>query len=335
MQKILLYKYGNKNSYKYIDILEKEELLAGQIRVDIKYIGISFTDLIIKKGFYKYQRDNYPLPFCQGFEFSGVISEIFNNEKEYSIGDEVFGLVKFGCFANEIVVNKSNIIKVPKTYSLKEVVTLPVNFFTAYHALCNIVKIKDNSTVMIYSAAGGVGGMILQLSKIFGYKTVAIISDKKKEMYVKSLGADLILCNNVLDNLKKNNIKVDIVFDSNGTFNLSEFNKVLSLNSKIVVFGFNSLLTKNIFKNILNYFSLIKPKIFDLVYNNITVSGFNIIKFTNDSDYFNETKNKLQKYLNEKKLIIPEIREYHFSEIEKAVESLSDRNNFGKVIVKI
>jgi len=335
MQKILLYKYGNKNSYKYIDIPKKEKLSTGQVRVDIKYIGISFTDLIIKKGFYKYQRDNYPLPFCQGFEFSGIISEVFKDEKEYSAGDEVFSLVKFGCFTNEIVVNINNIIKVPKTYYLREAVTFPVNFFTAYHALCNIVKIKKNSTVMIYSSAGGVGGMILQLSKIFGYKTIAVVSDKKKETYVKNLGADFVFYDDILNNLKRNNLKIDVVFDSNGTFNINKFSEVLSLNSKIIVFGFNSLLTKNILKNIINYLSLIKPKIFDLVYNNITVSGFNIIKFTDDGDYFNETKNELQKYLNDKKLIVPEIREYKFSEMEKAIESLSDRNNFGKVIIKI
>ena len=335
MQKILLYKYGSKNSYKYIDIAEKEKLSVGQVRVDIKYIGISFTDLIIKKGLYKYQKDNYPLPFCQGFEFSGVISEVTSDEYEYEVGEEVCGLVKFGCFANKIIINKNNIFKIPKTYSLKEAITFPVNFFTAYHALCNIVKIKKDSVVMIYSGAGGVGGMILQLSKILGYKTIAIVSNKEKEMYVKNLGADFVFCGDVLNNLKKNNIKVDIVFDSNGTFNINEFNDVLSLNSKIIVLGFNSLLTKNIFRNILNYFSLLKPKIFDLVYNNITVSGFNIIKFTEDGDYFKETKSELQKYLNDEKLIIPKIREYQFSEMEEPIESLSDRNNFGKVIIKI
>lgn len=126
-----------------------------------------------------------------------------------------------------------------------------------------------------------------------------------------------------------------MVFDNNGTFNIKKFSKALSLNSKIIVFGFNSLLTKNWVKNIVNYFSLIKPKMFDLVYNNITISGFNIIKFTEDQDYFYEIKSELQKHLENKKLIVPEIREYNFSEIEKAIESLSNRENFGKVIVKI
>jgi len=148
MQKIFLYKYRSKNSYKYIDIIEREKLSVDQVRVDIKYIGISFTDLIIKKGLYKYQKDNYSLPFCQGFEFSGIISEVTSSEHEYKVGEEVCGLVKFGCFANEIIVNKNNIFKIPKTYSLKDVAAFPVNFFTAYHALCNIVKIKKESTTL-------------------------------------------------------------------------------------------------------------------------------------------------------------------------------------------
>lgn len=180
MQKILLYKYGSKNTYKYIDNVPEKILSANEVRVDIKYIGISFADWIIKRGFYKYQKENYPLPFCQGFEFSGVVSEVTSEEHEYKIGDTVCGLVKFGCFTSSIAVNKNNIFKIPNTYSMREVATFPVNFFTAYHALNNIVKIKEKSTVMVYSSAGGVGSMILQLSKLLGYKTVAVASNIKK-----------------------------------------------------------------------------------------------------------------------------------------------------------
>jgi NADPH:quinone reductase-like Zn-dependent oxidoreductase len=330
MIKIFLIKYGKKDCYKF-ENFEPDILINNQVRIKVKYIGLSFTDYIIKFGYYQFQKEFFPLPFVQGFEFGGTITEIKNNDSEYKIGDEVVGINKFGCFQTEICIDENKIVKVPSVYSLLEASTFPVNFFTAYHALHNLVVLNKSSKVLIKSAAGGVGSMLVQLCKIAGHEVIASVGNSSKGEYVKNLGADEVIIGENLD--KENNI--DVVFDSSGTFNPLKYKKSLSINPKIIVYGFNSLLTKNIFRNIVNYFKLYKPKLFDLVYNNITVSGFNIIKFTEEDVFFTKIKNDLSSLLKDNKLKVPNIRLYNYKQVNDAIESFSDRKNTGKVILEI
>ncbi len=330
MNKFVLVKYGKKNCYKF-EKTESGVLTENQIRIKVKYIGISFTDYIIKRGYYQYQKEYFPLPFVQGFEFGGIITEIKNKDSDYKIGDEVIGINKFNCFQTEICLDEKNIIKVPKGYSLLEASSFPVNFFTAYHALNNLVVVNENSKVVVTSAAGGVGFTLVQLCKIAGHRVIASVGNKSKFDYVKSVGADKVIID---DNLSEEK-DIDVVFDSSGTFNPVKHRKHLSVNPKIIVFSFNSLLTKNLFRNIFNYFNLYKPKLFDLVYNNITISGFNIIKFTEDDKYFEKIKTELLKALESKSLKVQDIRLYNYKQIDEAIESLANRNNKGKVILEI
>lgn len=334
MTEIVLHKYGKSCCYKF-EQTKRQILKQGQARVKIKYIGLSFTDYIIKRGYYKYQKEKFPLPFVQGFEFSGIIIETKEGEKSFEVGDQVFGINKFGCFATEICIDSKNIFHKPKNYSLKEIASFPVNFFTAYHAIHNIVKIKPNSNILIQSAAGGVGGMLVQIGKICGHKIIAIVSNESKVEYTKTLGSDFVFTKNLKENLIDNNLKIDVIFDSYGDFKVNKFSNSLNQNSKIIIYGFGALLTKSIFKNIKNYFNLYRPKVFDLVYNNITISGFNIIKFTEDDYYFNQTKKALIEALENKTILTPKIRTYKIEQIEEAIESLTNRTNFGKTIIEI
>ncbi len=335
MKIIFLTKYGNKKCYEYKDTESIKEISSNQIRVQIKYIGLSFTDIIIRKGLYKEQRDNYKLPFCQGFEFSGIVAQVGEKVLNYKVGDEVCGVSKYGCFKEEIVTDENHIFLVPKTYSLKEAAAFPVNYFTAHHAIEDIVRIKEGATILIYGGDGGVGGMLTQISKLKGFKVISIVGNQKEVEYAKSLGADYVFTEDIIANLKKENLKIDVVFDNIGTFNIKLFRNYLSVNSKIIVYGFGSLLNKNIFKTVINYFNLIKIKIFDLVYYNITISGFNIIKLTENLELLGETKNSLENALKEKKIIVPKIEEFDFYKIDDALSYLGDRENYGKVILKI
>ncbi len=335
MKTIFLTKYGNKNCYEYKDMESIKEISSNQVRVQIKYIGLSFTDIIIRKGLYKEQKDNYKLPFCQGFEFSGVVVQIGEKVTRYKVGDEVCGVSKYGCFKKEIITDEDHIFHVPNTYSLKEAATFPVNYFTAHHAIEDIVRIKEGATVLIYGGDGGVGGMLTQISKLKGFKVISVVGNQKEVEYAKSLGADHVFTSDLISNFKKENLKLDIIFDNIGTFDLQLFRNYLSVNSKIIVYGFGSLINKDIFKTIINYFKLIKIKIFDLVYYNITISGFNIIKLTENLELLGETKNSLENSLKERKLIVPKIQEFDFYKIDEALDYLGDRKNYGKVILKI
>lgn len=134
------------------------ELKSGEVRIKTSYAGLSFTDLIIQKGFYKYQKNHLPLPYTPGFEAAGEVIETYNTTNNCRVGDKVLVLRPYGCFSSEIVARETEIILMPRETDLKWAASLPVNFFTAYHAVYQQVAIPPRQRILIGSAAGGVGG---------------------------------------------------------------------------------------------------------------------------------------------------------------------------------
>jgi NADPH:quinone reductase-like Zn-dependent oxidoreductase len=111
MKQLVLTKYGlSEKNFEWKDIapivLEK-----GSVLVEVKAAGVSFTDVIIALGLYDYQRKNFPLPLCLGFEFSGIVSESMSSN--FSVGDRVVGIKKFGAWATHIKVTEGSLLKIP------------------------------------------------------------------------------------------------------------------------------------------------------------------------------------------------------------------------------
>ena len=148
-----------KQYWKPLVFEEKDEpeVSPHEVKIRTAYAGLSFTDSIIQKGLYQYQREIAPLPLIPGFEASGTVETIGDRVRRVAVGDKVMVMKRFGCLADTIVVNECLVTKLHHDADLKWAASIPVNFFTAYHALYNIVKIFPGSEILVTSAAGGVG----------------------------------------------------------------------------------------------------------------------------------------------------------------------------------
>jgi len=328
MEKITLTKYNQKF---FIEECHNAELKSDEIRIKTAFAGISFTDVIIRKGFYQYQKENYALPLTLGFEASGTITEIGTDVDEYSIGDRIFVLKEFGCFSEEIIAISTDLIKIPSSIPLDIAVGLGVNFFVAWHALHNIVKIFPQSNVLITSAAGGVGGMLTQIASQTNTVTGLVNSDTKFE-YVTSLGAHAVFCYKNAENRGS----FDIILVSSGE-QLKQYQNMLTANGKIIIYGFNDLVPTNwmyyptVFAK---YITLPKINILNLVHNNQSVSGFNIIKLTNTSKEFIDTKKAFLSALTNRNFKEPNITLFNFRDVEEAFKLIESGKSIGKILLE-
>jgi NADPH:quinone reductase-like Zn-dependent oxidoreductase len=144
--------------------LEEEQLPNGlecnRVRVDVKAIGLNFADVFQVLGFYS------AIPsgkFIPGLEFAGTIVE--SNSPKFKQGDRVMGVTRFGAFATIIDVNDDYILHMPENWSFAQGSGFLVQALTAWFGLQQLARILDkpNSTVLIHSAAGGVGYLSLKL----------------------------------------------------------------------------------------------------------------------------------------------------------------------------
>ena len=73
-------------------------------------------------------------------------------------GDRVVVITRFSAWAEQILVRKEFVFKIPKEMSFREAAVLPTAYLTAYILLFEIGNIKSGQTLLFHSAGGGVGG---------------------------------------------------------------------------------------------------------------------------------------------------------------------------------
>jgi NADPH2:quinone reductase len=105
--------------------------------------------------------------------------------KEFKPGERVVALTQFGGYAQYVCVDKNIPIKIPDKMDLDAAVSLVLNYITAFQMIHSTARLKKGNTVLIHSAAGGVGTALLQLGKVMGLKIYGTASVMKHTIVEK------------------------------------------------------------------------------------------------------------------------------------------------------
>lgn len=173
--------------------VEIPELKEGEVLVKIRAAGVNPVDGGILKGNYK---DMMPhkFPVIPGWDMAGIVEERGHAARRFEVGEEVYAYVrrpevKWGTFAEYMVIPDSYLARRPENMSFEEASAMPLAGLTAYQSLYKAGKLEDGQSVLILGASGGVGSFAIQLAKIKNAKVIGVASKENHE-YMKSLGAD-------------------------------------------------------------------------------------------------------------------------------------------------
>ena len=170
---------------------------AGEVEIEVAAAGLNFRDVMKALGIYPLGPDE---PVIFGDEFSGRIIGVGRGVRTLRAGDRVMGFApEGGAFASHLVVRTDAVWKVPAALGLAEAASIPVVFGTAYHALCNLARLRRGETVLIHAAAGGVGLAALQLARQIGAVVFATAGSEEKRDLLRSLGAAHVMDSRTLD----------------------------------------------------------------------------------------------------------------------------------------
>ena len=160
-----------------------------EVRVRIIVAGIGAVDNIQRSGGYPDERTASP-GFTPGYEFVGEIDAVGPNISSVNIGDKVTALCTVGAYATHIILPATELLPIYHSDEFVKVAALPLNFMTAYGLLKRSgVYLPRGSSVLIGSAAGGLGCAIAQLNTAFdmGLTLVGTCSPRNFD-FVKVLG---------------------------------------------------------------------------------------------------------------------------------------------------
>lgn len=174
--------------------LQREPLpppAAGEVTVQVKAIGLNFADIFAMQGLYKATPTG---SFIPGLEFSGEIIAVGAEVAEWKVGDKVMGATKFGGYTSHINIDHRYVIALPQGWSFEEGAGFLVQGLTAYYALTALGNLQKGMTVLIHSAAGGVGIMANRICKKYGAYTIGTVgSDKKVSFLLQEEGYDDVI----------------------------------------------------------------------------------------------------------------------------------------------
>ena len=313
------------------------EPVENEVTVEIKAIGLNFADLFAIQGLYSATPKG---SFIPGLEYAGVIIKKGAAVTNFGLSENVMGVIRFGAYATHLNVNHRYIQKLPAGWTYDEGASFIVHSLTAYYALVELGNLKENYTVLIHSAAGGVGIFANRIAKKYNAYTIGTVGSSSKIEFLKKEGYDDVIVrdNNFKENLRQSldQKELNIVLESIGGKIFKESFNLLSPTGRIIIYGAAHYMSKsskpNYPKVIYNYLTRLKVDPLSLSDTNRSVMGFNLIYLW---DKPNEMKRLLLNILKFK-LNKPYVGStFSFDKLPDALKLFQSGKTIGKVVIKI
>ena len=239
MQAILVKQHGGPDGLVLEDY-QLPSLEKGKVLIDVKYAGVNFPDTLIIQGKYQFKP---PLPFSPGSDFAGVVKAVGEGVKHVKEGDEVFGMVVYGGFAEQVIVPKHMCFPKMPGMDFPTAASFMMAYGTSYHALKDRGLLQSGETLLVLGASGGVGLAAVELGKLMGAKVIAAASTAEKLALCKEYGADEGINynnENLKDRLKEitQGKGVDVVYDPVGGNYSEPALRRMAWNGRFLVVGF-------------------------------------------------------------------------------------------------
>ena len=332
------YQLNKAGSINKIKLVEENLPEPGdnEVTVEVKAIGLNFADLFAIQGLYSATPKG---SFIPGLEYSGIILEKGKDVKEFAVGDKIMGAIRFGAYTTHLNIDQRYILKLPEGWSFEEGASFIVQALTAYYSLVELGNIKNNYTVLINSAAGGVGIYANRIAKKFNAYTIGSVGSETKRNFLIKEGYDEVIVRQKYFGEQLKNIlgerKLSLVLESIGGKVFKDSFDLLVPSGRIIIYGGAQFMSQSPRPNYLSvlYKFLTRPKVDPLSLSNTnkSVMGFNLIYLWDRPDELREMANEILK-MNLEKPYIGKV--FSFENLIDALKYFQSGKSIGKVVVR-
>lgn len=343
MKKIVIHKAGDHRELKFEEHEDLSLSKENEILVDVYYSGVNYADICVRWGIYESAKKYVGWPITPGFEFSGIVKAIGKDVKNFKVGDEVLGVNLFNSYASQVLVPEHQLYHKPENITFSQAACFPAVYMTAYHGLFQHFIFRQDTKVLIHSAAGGVGTSLVQLAKWHGAHITGVVGSSHKVDYVKDLGADQVIDKSCEDLWKRaqeiSPEGYDVILDANGVSTIGQSFKHLAPTGKLVVYGFHTMLPKgsgrlNWPKLIINYLKTPRFNPIDLTSANKSIIAFNLSFLFERKELLSEAMDQLLSLVETSQIKAHQVTEFSASECAKAHALIESGQSTGKIALK-
>jgi NADPH:quinone reductase-like Zn-dependent oxidoreductase len=181
MQAVLVHETGSPDVLHYEEAARPEPA-EGQVLIKVHAASVNPTDWKARRGMSETR-----LPAVLGRDVSGTVE--LSRAGGFANGDDVFGYVAGGGYAEFAIASDAAIARKPAGLSYEQAAALPVAGMTAWQALFDTGGLERGQTALIAGAAGGVGHLAVQFAKHADARVIGTGSTRNRD-FVLGLGAD-------------------------------------------------------------------------------------------------------------------------------------------------
>lgn len=211
MKAVQQHEFGGPEVLRYEDA-PKPEIQPGEVLVRVRAVGVNPPDWYLRDGYKMLPPEwqpQVPFPVILGTDISGVVEALADDVSGFSVGDEVYAMVRFPSFgpskayAEYVNVPATELALKPPGIDHEHAAAAPMSLLTAWQFMIELGHDEPNplqpamhkpvplqgKTVLVNGAAGGVGHLVVQIAKWRGARVIAVAS-AEHEGFLRELGAD-------------------------------------------------------------------------------------------------------------------------------------------------
>jgi NADPH:quinone reductase-like Zn-dependent oxidoreductase len=315
---------------------------AGEVLVATEALGVNYADCVVRMGLYASAQEFVGWPITPGFEFSGTVAAVGRDVKDLAPGTRVFGVTRFGGYASHVAVPRHQVFPLPARLDMAQAAGFPTVFLTAYYALFELAHPRPGATLLVHSAAGGVGSALLQLGRIAGCRMVGVVGSSHKVETARALGADVVIDKSSEDLWPAAERAApkgyDVVLDANGVATLGESYQHVARPGKLVVYGFHSMMPHeggrpDWVKLAWDWLRTPRFNPLALTNENRSVMAFNLSYLFEQRSILEESMARLLGWVEEGRIVMPPVTRFPMDRVAEAHQALESGKTVGKLVL--
>ncbi|MEQ8767841.1 MAG: NAD(P)-dependent alcohol dehydrogenase [Planctomycetota bacterium] len=162
-----------------------------------------------------------------GQEVAGTVVAAGSDVLRLKVGDEVFGPVGHGAFAEYVRAPESRLAHKPASLGFEPAAAIGDSALAALQSLRDAGGARSGHQVLIHGASGGVGTFAVQIARALGARVTAVCSTRHVEL-MSEIGANRVIDYTLGDLAGQADTRFDVILDMVGNRSLEEFRSLLS-----------------------------------------------------------------------------------------------------------
>lgn len=221
--------YGSVEVLRFEEV-ERPALGDGEVLVRVHAASVCQGDVHLLTGTPYLLRLMFglrrPKRRIAGQDVAGTVEAVGAHVTALKPGDEVYGQVPGGAFAEYVCAPEDLFAPKPANVTFEQAASVPISGVTALQGLRDVGQLKPGQKVLINGASGGVGTFAVQIAKALGAEVTAVCSTRHADK-VRSLGADRVI-DYTREDFARGAERYDVMLDLVGNRSLADCRAVLA-----------------------------------------------------------------------------------------------------------